>query len=74
MVLSKEFKSKIVRSLQEEELDLYVLSMHYQNDGDLNYFSEPDRRRIKNILDILIRDTQEHAEILKRIVGTEAMP
>ena len=55
--------------LQEEELDLYVLTMHYRNDGDLNYFPEADRRRIKSILDILIQDTKRHAELLKKIAA-----
>lgn len=55
--------------LQEEELGLYVLTMHYRNDGDLNYFPEADRRRIKSILDILIQDTKRHAELLKKIAA-----
>lgn len=71
MALSKHFKSKLVRLLEEEELDLYVLSLHYRNDGDLNYFSEPDRRKVKSILDVLIQDTERHAGILKLIVGPD---
>ncbi len=67
MALPKPLKNELTRMLQEEELDLYVLTMHYRNDGDLNYFPEADRRRIKSILDILIRDTQRHAELLKKI-------
>lgn len=57
--------------LQEEELDLYVLTMHYRNDGDLNYFSDADRKRIKNILDVLIQDTKRHAQLLKDIADLE---
>lgn len=68
MPLSKHFKAKLTQLLQEEELDLYVLTMHYRNDGDLNYFNEPDRRRVKSIFDILIEDTQHHAELLKRML------
>ena len=65
---SKQFKTKLLQLLQEEEVDLYVLTMHYRNDGELAYFDEPDRRRVKHILDILIRDTKRHSEILQRIV------
>ena len=68
MVLPKQFKTKLTGLLQEEELDLYVLTMHYRNDGDLNYFNESDRRKVKSIFDILIQDTQRHAELLKNIL------
>lgn len=69
MRLPKQLKNELARMLQEEELDLYVLTMHYRNDGDLNYFPEADRRRIKSILDILIQDTKRHAELLRKIAG-----
>lgn len=68
MRLPKHFTNKLVKLLQEEEIDLYVLSMHYRNDGELSYFPEPERRKIKAIFDVLIRDTQRHREILKEIV------
>jgi len=70
MVLSKHFKAKLTQLLQEEELDLYVLTMHYRNDGDLSYFNESDRHRVKSIFDVLIEDTQRHAELLKSLVET----
>ena len=69
MPLPKQLKSELARMLQEEELGLYVMTMHYCNDGDLNYFPEADRRRIKSILDILIQDTKRHAELLKKIAA-----
>ena len=68
MALAKHFKTKLTKLLQEEEIDLYVLTMHYRNDGDLSYFNEPDRHRVKSIFDILIEDTQRHAELLKNIL------
>ena len=71
MPLPKSLRNKLTKMLEEEELDLYVLTMHYRNDGDLNYFPEADRRRVRGILDILIRDTQHHAELLKKIAEIE---
>ena len=68
MTLPAGFKNKMTRLLQEEEIDLYVLNMHYLNDGDLNYFNVTDRHRVKRIFEILIHDTKEHAEIVKRIL------
>ena len=71
MPLSKALKAKLAKMRQEEELDLYILTMHYRNDSDLNYFSELDRARIRNILDILMRDTKRHAQMLEKIIGSE---
>ena len=70
MNLPKRFKDELTKFLEEEELDLYVLSMHYLNDGDLNYFRVSDRRRVRSIFDVLIQDTQRHAELLKNILET----
>ena len=69
--LPKQFRARLIRLLQEEEVDLYVLTMHYRNDGDLTYFDEFNRRKVRNILDILIHDTKRHSEILKHIIGPE---
>ena len=69
MPLSKTLKDQLVTMRQAEELDLNVLAMHYQNDADLNYFPETDRKRIRSILDVLIQDTKRHAEVLEKIVG-----
>ena len=69
--LPKQFRVRLIRLLQEEEVDLYVLTMHYRNNGELTYFDEVNRQRIKNIFDILIRDTKRHSEILKYIIGPE---
>ena len=71
MPLPKPLRNKLAKMLQEEELDLYVLTMHYRNDGDLNYFPDADRKRIRSILDILIQDTKRHAELLREIAELE---
>ena len=70
MAFSESVKAKIIQILDEEETDLYVLSLYYRNDGDLNYFSEQDRSRIKVILDTLIQDTEKHAGRLKAIIDS----
>ena len=70
-IFSEQFKTRLERLLQEEELDLYILMTHYRNDGELAYFDEASRQKIKNIFDVLIRDTKRHSEILKRLIGSE---
>lgn len=67
-VLSEDFVRKIFKALEEEEEDLYVLTMHYLNSEDLHFFGEKDRERIQKILEVLIRDTKQHSELLKLIL------
>ena len=66
--LSDDFIRKIAHSLQEEEIDVYLLNLYYRDSEDLNYFAEKDREKIKKIFNILIEDTRYHAELLKLIV------
>ena len=58
--------------LQEEEMDLFLLTLHYRNDGDLNFFPHEDRKRVRKILGVLIQDTQRHSDLIKSILETEA--
>ena len=66
--LPPDFIKKIAHSLHEEEVDIFVLTLYYRNSSDLNYFGDEDRKKIRGIFDILIKDTERHAELLKLIV------
>lgn len=66
--LSVEFIHEIAKALEEEELDIYTLTLYSMNNDDLNYFSEEDRKMVKNIFNTLIQDTRSHADLLKLIV------
>jgi hypothetical protein len=66
--LTDDFVNKIAHSLHEEEVDIFVLTLYYRNSSDLLYFNEEDRKRVRQIFDILIHDTEQHAELLKLIV------
>ena len=66
--LSDSLIQKIARSLQEEEVDIYVLNLYYRDSEDIEYFDLKDRERVRHIFDTLIEDTKRHAEILKLIV------
>ena len=70
--MSDDFLQKVAHSLQEEEIDIYVLALYSLNTDDLNYFDEADRERVKKIFKILMDDTKHHAEILKLIVDLGA--
>ena len=66
--LPDNFIKKIAHSLQEEEIDVYLMNLYYLDSDDLNYFAPKDRERIKRIFRILMKDTKHHAELLKLIV------
>ena len=66
--LSDDLIRKIARALQEEEIDVYVLTLYCLSAADLDYFCEKDRKRVTAIFKILIEDTRHHAELLKLIV------
>lgn len=65
------FKEKILASLDEEEVDLYVLTMYYQDHEDLNFFGAADQKRVKEIFGVLIQNTKKHRDILERILDFE---
>lgn len=67
-VLSKDFMTKIARAMQDEEIDVYTLSLYCMNASDLAFFSESDQLRVKEIFRMLIDDTRRHAELLKLIL------
>lgn len=73
-VLSYDFIKKVAHSLQEEEIDVYVLNLYFRGSEDLNYFAEKDQERLKQIFNILIEDTKHHAELLKLIVELGSQP
>ena len=66
--LPYDFIQKIANALEEEETDIYTLSLYSLNSDDLNYFNEADKEKIKRIFKILIEDTKHHANMLKLIV------
>lgn len=68
MRLPDDFIRKLARCLEEEEEDIYTLSLYGPNSAELDYFKEKDRGRIQKIFKILKQDTRRHAELLRLIV------
>lgn len=66
--LPQDLLKRIARSLQDEEVDVYSLSLYCMNVDDLEYFSARDRDRVRKIFQTLIEDTKHHADLLKLIV------
>jgi len=68
MKLPDDFINKIAHCLEEEEVDVYTLTLYSLNSSDVDYFNEKDREQVKRIFKILMDDTKHHAELLKLIV------
>lgn len=68
MRLSDDFVNKIAGFLEDEELDIYTLTLYSLNSKDMEYFGEKDREKVRQIFRTLISDTHHHADILKLIV------
>ena len=66
--LPGDFIRKIAHALQEEEVDVYVLTLYCLSADDLNYFGAEDREKIRKIFKVLVEDTRQHMELLKLIV------
>ena len=59
---------ELSKAEDEEELELYVLELHQRNEEDLKYFSTEERKKIEELLTVLIRGSRKHKELLGRIV------
>jgi hypothetical protein len=66
--LSPDFLARIARCLEEEEADIYTLTLYSIDSDDMSYFSEPDRAKVVRIFKCLKEDTGHHAELLRLIV------
>ncbi len=68
MKLPDDFIKKIAHSLEEEEVDIFTMTLYCMSSDDMNYFNEKDKEQVKRIFKVLMDDTKHHAELLKLIV------
>lgn len=55
---------ELSKAEDEEEVDLYWLRLHFDNEVDLRFFTQIERDEIKRQLSILIADTEKHLRLL----------
>lgn len=72
--IPNDFARKLARCLEEEETDIYVMSIYSADCDDMMYFEEKDRERVRAIFKILTEDTRRHAELLRLIVDLASKP
>ncbi len=60
--------NKILADVEEEDIGISLLSRHYQNQDELSFFNEMDRKIVFQILEKLSQDSQRHKQMLQELV------
>jgi len=58
----------ILADVEEEDIGISLLSRHYQNQDELSFFSEADRKTVHQILEKLSQDSEQHKRMLQELV------
>lgn len=58
---------ELSKAEDEEGVDLYLLRLHFDNEPDLKFFTEPEKNIIKQQLSVLISDTEKHLRLLNEM-------
>ncbi len=59
---------ELSKAEDEEEVELSMLKLHFDNKIDLQFFQPYEREEIKSRIAILIRDTRKHQKLLGLMV------
>ena len=65
----EELIFELTKAEEEEEVGLYLLRLHYDNEIDLDFFNLREKERIKKLLTILMDDTARHRELLLKAIA-----
>ncbi len=58
---------ELSKAEDEEEVDLYYIRLHFDNETDLGFFTKNEKNEIKKQLSILMADTEKHIRLLGEI-------
>ncbi len=64
---AEKFLYELRKAEDEEDAGVYLLQLYLNNESDLHFFSNKDRRRICQILTFLIHETEKHRTILAHL-------
>lgn len=64
----RELINSVLQDAEEEEIGISLLSRHYQNQDELSFFSEIDRKTVFQILEKLSKDSERHKKMLEELV------
>lgn len=60
---------RLLLQIEEEDIGISLLTTHFQNKDELNFFQPVDRERVSAILKILSDDSKRHKQMLDKIVS-----
>ena len=60
----EELFYQLSKAEDEEEVGVYLLRLHFENEQDLRFFSAKERKKVKELLSNLIDDTIRHKDML----------
>lgn len=63
----QELMLELSKAEDEEQVDLYYMRLHFDNEKDLGFFTENERDEVKKRLSILMADTEKHIRLLGEI-------
>ncbi len=63
----ERFLWELSKAEDEEGVDLYLLSLHFENKSDLEFFTEVEKNEIKKLLSVLMTDTEKHLRLLNEM-------
>ena len=66
--LLEGFRTSLEGALDEEDLERYLVVVRSRNGRDLKCFDAATEKRMKIIFDTLIKDSESHVSILKRLI------
>lgn len=64
----RDLINRILTDVEEEDIGISLLSRHYQNQHELSFFNEEDRKIVFQILEKLSKDSEHHKNMLQELV------
>lgn len=69
MKLPDDLIKKIICSLEDEETDIFLMTLYCMSSDEMDFFNGEDRGQVKRIFKKLAEDTRRHAELLKSMIS-----
>ncbi|MBI3317082.1 MAG: hypothetical protein HYZ85_03655 [Candidatus Omnitrophica bacterium] len=60
---------KLLEEIEEEDIGISLLTTHFQNQEELDFFQKEDKERVIHILEKLAEDSKRHKNILEKIIS-----
>lgn len=65
----REIINTLIEAIDEEDIGISLCATQYQLDDELVYFKQEEKKRVVEILNRLVSDSERHKEIIKEIIN-----